>query len=484
MQSGPATSHSQPSLRTEGKAEDRSQTRPTDTADGPKANGSPSDQLIPATHSDNEVLVRVEGVSKKFCRSLKRSLWYGLCDIAGELSPFARHGPGGIEQRTSTAAEGGSNQPVTRHTPHVTCTASARDQDLREGEFYAVRDVSFELRRGECLGLIGHNGAGKTTLLKMLNGLIKPDTGRIEMNGRVGALIALGAGFNPILTGRENIYINGSVLGLSKKEIDGKIDEIIDFAEIGEFIDMPVQNYSSGMQVRLGFAAAAVMIKPDILILDEVLAVGDMSFMMKCLNAVNNLAKDSAVLFVSHNMRFVSLICSRTLLLQRGRLLALTDTAHAVNKYYELVEVESSSAGSGGASCSEVKIIASHDVRMEPLKNVTYGQDVSLSMSLTVCAEVDTANLQLYIADESNTAVVCLPVIDASGMPKNFDPGHHSLMLPLGRMDLTAGLYSITVAVVCKQFGTALLREQGLAPFTVKGDRVHWGKILRPTIAR
>ena len=484
MKSETATSHSQPSLRTEGKAEDRSQTRPTDTVDGPKANGTPSDQLVPATHSDNEVLVRVEGVSKKFCRSLKRSLWYGLCDIASELSPLARQGAGGMEQRASTAAEGGSNQHATRHASHVTPTLAARDEDLREGEFYAVRDVSFELRRGECLGLIGHNGAGKTTLLKMLNGLIKPDTGRIEMNGRVGALIALGAGFNPILTGRENIYINGSVLGLSKKEINDKIDEVIDFAEIGEFIDMPVQNYSSGMQVRLGFAAAAVMIKPDILILDEVLAVGDMSFMMKCLNAVNNLARDSAVLFVSHNMRFVSLICSRTLLLRRGRLLVSADTAHAINEYYELAEVESSSAGSGGASCSEVKIIATDDVRMEPLKNVAYGQNVSLSMHLSVCVEVETANLQLYVADESNTAVVCLPVIDASGLAKDFGPGHHSLVLPLGGIDLTAGLYSITVAVVGKPHATALYREQGLAPFTVKGDRVHWGKILRPTIAR
>ena len=147
------------------------------------------------------------------------------------------------------------------------------EASLRDGEFFAVKDVSFELRRGDCLGLLGHNGAGKTTLLKMLNGLIKPDAGSIMMRGRVGALIALGAGFNPILTGRENIYINGSVLGLTKKEIDAKIDEIIDFAEIREFIDMPVQSYSSGMAGRLGFAVATAL-DPDVLIVDEVLAVG------------------------------------------------------------------------------------------------------------------------------------------------------------------------------------------------------------------
>jgi len=187
----------------------------------------------------SEILISVDNVSKKFCRSLKKSLWYGVKDIGAEL--FGR---------------------------------SATHEHLRESEFWANREISFELRRGECLGLIGRNGAGKTTLLRMLNGLIKPDNGRIEMRGRVGALIALGAGFNPILSGRENIYVNASVLGLNRHEIDMKMDEIIEFAEIGEFIDMPVQNYSSGMAVRLGFAVATAL-EPDILILDEVLAVGD-----------------------------------------------------------------------------------------------------------------------------------------------------------------------------------------------------------------
>jgi lipopolysaccharide transport system ATP-binding protein len=147
--------------------------------------------------SDSEILVKVDGVKKKFCRSLKKSLWYGVKDMATEVMG----GKGNHEK-------------------------------LRPGEFWAVNDVSFALRRGECLGLIGHNGAGKTTLLKMLNGLIKPDYGRIEMRGRIGALIALGAGFNPILTGRENIYVNGAVLGVSKSEIDQKFESIVAFYEL------------------------------------------------------------------------------------------------------------------------------------------------------------------------------------------------------------------------------------------------------------
>src|ERR1700738_2948080 len=159
-----------------------------------------------------DVLVRAEGVSKKFCRDLKTSLWYGVTDTLSDLM----------------GRDGSSH-------------------DLRRDEFWALNNVSFELRRGECLGLIGRNGAGKTTLLKMLNGLVKPDSGRIEIRGRIGALIALGAGFNPILTGRENIYVNGAVLGLSRKEIDSKLDDIIDFAEIDKFIDAPVQSYTSGL---------------------------------------------------------------------------------------------------------------------------------------------------------------------------------------------------------------------------------------------
>ena len=162
-------------------------------------------------NNNNQVLVKVEGLSKKFCKDLKTSLWYGVKDLI-------------------SGVKGNKNQ-----------------RQLRSKEFWAVKDVSFELRRGECLGLIGHNGAGKSTLLKILNGLINPDEGQVTIKGRVGALIELGAGFNPILTGKENIYNNGAILGFTRKEIDAKLEDIIDFSEIREFINMPVQNYSSGM---------------------------------------------------------------------------------------------------------------------------------------------------------------------------------------------------------------------------------------------
>jgi lipopolysaccharide transport system ATP-binding protein len=269
--------------------------------------------IVPKTAKDDdrEVLVRVDNVSKKFCRDLKKSLWYGVKDVASELLPFSSN-----------------KEPGTKNT----------EPGLRPGEFWANKGISFELRRGECLGLIGRNGAGKTTLLKMLNGLIKPDYGTIEMHGRIGALIALGAGFNPILTGRENIYINASILGLSKSETDEKIGDIIDFSEIHEFIDTPVQSYSSGMQVRLGFAVATAL-NPDVLILDEVLAVGDAAFRAKCYRRILEIRKTAAVIFVTHSMEQIGRICDYTLVLNKGTIAFSGNAAGGVRAYEKVNEM-------------------------------------------------------------------------------------------------------------------------------------------------
>lgn len=239
---------------------------------------------------ESDVLIRCENVGKKFCRDLKKSLWYGVKDSFSDLV-----------SRNST-------QNNRQDSP-----------ELRPGEFWANKDINFELSRGECLGLIGRNGAGKTTLLKMLNGLIKPDTGLIQMRGQIGALIALGAGFNPLLTGRENINVNASILGMSRKQIAHITDDVVEFAEISEFIDSPVRTYSSGMTVRLGFAIATCM-RPDILIVDEVLAVGDADFRLKCVQRMRNVMKSGcAVLLVSHNMTDIRNLASLAIWLQNGR---------------------------------------------------------------------------------------------------------------------------------------------------------------------
>lgn len=260
-----------------------------------------------------EVLIRAEGVGKKFCSDLKKSLWYGVKDVVHEVLPL-----------------GGGKNSASR---------------LRPKEFWAVQDVSFELRRGECMALIGRNGAGKTTLLKTLNGLIKPDTGRIEMKGQVAAMIALGAGFNPLLTGRENIYISGSLRGMSKREVDSKIDSIIEFAEIQKFIDMPVQGYSSGMQVRLGFSVASSL-NPDIMLIDEVLAVGDAAFRFKCLRRIAELRQNTAMVLVSHSMQQIGLACDRGIVMSKGCKVADGTAQEAIEVYESLNEGPKNAAGS------------------------------------------------------------------------------------------------------------------------------------------
>lgn len=258
------------------------------------------DQKISIPTEDPEVLISVDKVSKKFCRDLKQSLLYGVQDIATELV-------------------GGKRKSDT----------------LRSKEFWALKDVSFQLRRGEALGLVGSNGAGKSTLLRIISGLIKPDTGCVKVKGRLAPLIALGAGFNPILTGRENIYANMSILGLSTQEIKNKFQDVIDFSEIGNAIDAPVQTYSSGMAARLGFACA-VHIEPDILLIDEVLAVGDIKFKMKCHKKLAQLReKGTAFILVSHNSHSILNVCNSSIYLAKGQLITSGETELVIRKYEE-----------------------------------------------------------------------------------------------------------------------------------------------------
>lgn len=210
--------------------------------------------------------------------------------------------------------------------------------DLHGQEFWAVRDVSFDLKRGETLGIIGPNGAGKSTILKLLSRILKPTKGEIKINGKLSALLEAGAGFHPDLTGRENIYLSGAIIGMRKKEIDKKFDSIVAFSELEDFIDTPVKRYSSGMHVRLGFAVAAHM-DPKILLIDEVLAVGDMTFQAKCIEKVRSLVeKGVTIIFISHDLNAVSGICKNTIVLYEGQVYFKGDTKEAIIKYKELMK--------------------------------------------------------------------------------------------------------------------------------------------------
>lgn len=229
-------------------------------------------------------LLAVSGLSKKYCQSLRRGLWYGLQDIAREVLPVTW--PSG----------------------------------LRRDEFWALNDVSFELGRGEALAVMGENGAGKSTLLKILAGLIKPDRGEARLRGRVQAVIELGVGFDPLLTGRENIRVGASLQGFDRRATGELQEKVADFAELGDFFDSPLQSYSSGMRARLAYALAAA-VEPDLLMVDEVLAVGDLAFQRKCVtHMLAYLNRGGALLLVSHSPYQIQSVCERGILLRHGRL--------------------------------------------------------------------------------------------------------------------------------------------------------------------
>lgn len=314
-----------------------------------------------------DVLIKVESVSKKFCRKLKRSMFYGVKDITKDI-----------------------------------LNLDTNSRSLRRDEFWAVEDVSFEVRRGECLGIIGRNGAGKSTLLKMLNGIYPPDKGKITIKGNVGALIEVGAGFHPMLTGRENIYVNGSILGLNRLEINKKFDEIVAFAELESFIDMPVKHYSSGMYVRLGFAIAA-QCRSDVLLLDEVLAVGDLKFRHKCLQYIKKLTNNGVgLILISHSMNDVLRVAHRGLVLSRGEVKYTGDVEESIAIYQSFSKEEVKTTGHD-VSSSEINMT---DVCMlnklsEPKNKFSTFDDIWLQFNLSSNSDVQYSSVEVRFLLES-----------------------------------------------------------------------------------
>jgi len=259
----------------------------------------------------SDIVIRVENLSKRYRIGLKEAMHDTL---AGALADFVRRPVKNLRRlRRLTRFQGDGYDP--------------------EDIIWALKDMSFEVRRGEVVGIIGRNGAGKTTLLKVLSRITHPTSGRVEIRGRVSSLLEVGTGFHPELTGRDNIYLNGTILGMKKAEIDRKFDDIVEFSGVEKFIDTPVKRYSSGMRVRLAFSVAAHL-EPEILLVDEVLAVGDAAFQKKCLGKMGDVAKEGrTVLFVSHNMGAIQKLCDRSILLSDGYLVLDSDTEQVVKEY-------------------------------------------------------------------------------------------------------------------------------------------------------
>jgi ABC-type polysaccharide/polyol phosphate transport system ATPase subunit len=358
-----------------------------------------------------------------------------------------------------------------------------------EASVSALKDVSFVADRGEAFGIVGRNGSGKSTLLKIISGILKPTSGIVRVNGRIAALIELGAGFHPEITGRENIYINGIMLGLSRREIDSRFDAIVEFSGIGDFIDQPVKTYSSGMYVRLGFAVA-VHVDPEILLIDEVLAVGDEEFSQKCIAKIQELKyRGVTLVFVTHQLDQVRMLCDRAMWLDHGEVTSIGDPARVVDDYLQDVSGampappspaaerdpnEEERWGSGEVVLERVVLT---DPKGHELVALGAGSAVVVKMDVDVRVPQDdfVFGIGIYHADGS---CVYGTNTDLEGLlPGRLDgPGRVRFMMP--SLDLVAGTYRIDAAVHTRN-GRAFDYRRGVLRFVV-GSRVHDIGIYRP----
>ncbi|MCV3214643.1 ABC transporter ATP-binding protein [Plectonema radiosum NIES-515] len=315
-------------------------------------------------------------------------------------------------------------------------------------EFWALKDVSFEIKQGDRVGIIGRNGAGKSTLLKILSRITEPSRGRIAIKGRVASLLEVGTGFHPELTGRENIYLNGAILGMSKAEIKKKFDEIVAFAEVEKFLDTPVKRYSSGMYVRLAFAVAAHL-EPEILIVDEVLAVGDTQFQKKCLGKMEDVGKEGrTVLFVSHNMGTITQLCTKAIYLNQGQIKYVGDVNSIVSKY---LTSDSDNNAYKKLSPSRNKPIffkefsvSNHEGKISSEIDVRYPFQINLSYEVT--DRLQNAEISLRIETDDVRAVFTTNQSDCHpNICHERNPGIYEASIEIPAMFLMPGSYFITI---------------------------------------
>lgn len=322
-------------------------------------------------------------------------------------------------------------------------------------EFWALKDINFTVKKGEVIGIIGHNGAGKSTILKILSQITPPTTGEIIINGKIASLLEVGTGFHPELTGRENVFLNGAILGMSKNEIEDKFDEIVEFAGIEKFIDVPVKKYSSGMHVRLAFSVAAHM-EPDILLVDEVLAVGDAEFQKKCLGKMDEVTKKSGrtIVFVSHDMRAIQNLCQRCILLKDGKIEMIGETESVINTYLKS-DIE-------GKNESSYK----HDLNKDKLKNnyvniisaeltnkqgilcseFNAAEDIYISINYEIKEKIENLSIDAYLYTENGLYLLHTSYNDTEKNPKKTkNPGIYISRCKISKNLLNIGKYYITI---------------------------------------
>jgi len=375
----------------------------------------------------SDIAIRVEKIGKKYHIGGKQKSYSRLGDkiVDTALSPFRRAGKLVRGQATG---------------------ASDLDQ-----LFWALQDVSFEIKHGEIAGVIGHNGAGKSTLLKILSRITEPSYGYADVYGRVGSLLEVGTGFHPELTGRENVYLNGSILGMRRAEIDRKFDAIVDFAEIEKFIDTPVKHYSSGMYVRLAFSVAAHL-EPEILLIDEVLAVGDVAFQKKSLGKMENVSKQGrTVVFVSHNMNALQRLCPKSILLNHGQLIMQGNTTEVIESYLSSVSSESSGPdtwidlsahhreGTGKVRFGAVSYTSQNRL----LGNYPFTNgSLEFSIKLISDSKRSVGSIAVIIFDRYGTKLVNVDTLSL-GRSMDLREGENSLRLRIDQLHLNPGIYTL-----------------------------------------
>lgn len=404
----------------------------------------------------SNTVIKVENLSKKYVIAHQEQGVYSYKTLRGAITNTASSLAGALKLR-------GKKEAPTQE------------------EFWALKNVSFEIQEGDRIGIIGRNGAGKSTLLKVLSRITEPTTGSIRIKGRVASLLEVGTGFHPELTGRENIFLNGAILGMSKVEIQRKFDEIVAFAEIEKFLDTPVKRYSSGMYVRLAFAVAAHL-EPEILIVDEVLAVGDATFQKKCLGKMGEVAEGGrTIIFVSHNMQAVRRLCSRAIYLERGVSKEINNVEEAIQRYsaqssMSTFDVDLDSMRRNSGFGEQARLLR---LRLALDTNFSYGEPLELIFTVQCFQKVSNLAVGIGFETLDGNRVMTLDS-DHDQPPLDLPTGIHEIHLYLERNPLHPSIYSVSPALLSNTYlldyiPGLLTWEVSSGPGDLVGDRGYGG---------
>lgn len=402
--------------------------------------------------SSSDIALRVSGLSKRYRIGAKAEKYKTLRDTIAEIA----------------------TAPLRRLRPAREARSNAEDT------IWALRDVSFEVRRGEVVGVIGRNGAGKSTLLKILSRITEPTEGQAEIHGRVGSLLEVGTGFHSELTGRENVLLNGAILGMRRAEIQAKFDEIVAFAEIEKFIDTTVKYYSSGMYMRLAFAVAAFL-EPEILLIDEVLAVGDVMFQKKCLGKMEDVARTGrTVLFVSHNMAAVRSLCTTGILLEAGRVAYVGDISRCIEAYFKQVGAFHSTAAVSAREGTSPVGFGPVLVRGSRNSSVLQSEPFDLETSLTIRHEASGFSVLCTVNDMHDRVVFQVREQSSTLGVGALLPGLYRICVTLPPLWLNPGLYSVFFKAFILGTGQAKSQLSDKVPLDVTGAHGASGAPLHP----